>query len=65
MRKQSDVDGGPREAGVRIKEAAVMLAVSTRSVYRLIKRGELPEPRKILGCSVLPLSAVQRLLRGN
>lgn len=65
MRKHSSTDGGSREEGVRIKDAARMLAVSTRSVYRLIKRGQLPEPRKILGCSVLPLSAVQRLLQGN
>lgn len=65
MRKHSAGNDGLREEGVRIKDAARMLAVSPRSVYRLIKRGLLPAPRKILGCSVLPLSAVQRLLQGN
>ena len=56
---------GEFEKGLRISKAAVMLGVSERTVYRLIAEGKLPKPTKIGRCSVLLVSAVQRLLKGG
>jgi excisionase family DNA binding protein len=38
---------------VKINEAAGMLAISTRQVWRLIAAGELPKPLKVGGASRL------------
>ena len=48
--------------GLTINEAGVILGLSRASVYRLIKRGALPRPRKVGGIGVrLDARAVERL----
>ncbi len=45
-----------------LQQVAERLAVSLRSVYRLMAEGELPQPVKVLGCSRIPEGDVVTLI---
>ena len=50
------------QRGLKISEAGQVLGLSRASIYRLIKKGALPRPRKIGGIGVrLDARAVERL----
>jgi excisionase family DNA binding protein len=46
-----------------LREAALMMHICVRTVYRMIDEGELPEVIKVRSRSFLPLSAVNSYLR--
>ncbi|MFA7236276.1 MAG: helix-turn-helix domain-containing protein [Phycisphaeraceae bacterium] len=56
------------EQFIKLKEAADLLGVHIRTLYRLIADGQFPRPLKVRGCSVVPLSAVsayqEKIMRG-
>ena len=51
------------EKMMRLKEVAIRLGVSLRTVYREIQEGRLPQPLKVRACSVIPESALEAYLR--
>jgi excisionase family DNA binding protein len=46
-----------------IQEVAAHLRIHVRTVYRRIDKGDLPEPIKIGSRSLMPVSAVESLLK--
>lgn len=46
------------EKFIKLKEAAELLGIHIRTLYRLIADGQFPRPLKVRGCSVVPVSAV-------
>lgn len=58
----AELPPGIERRGISIATTATVLGVSVPSVYRLIKRGKLPHPRKVGGIgSRMDYAAVQRL----
>ena len=49
---------------VKVREAAAMLAVSPRTVWRMIAEGQLRAVR-LRGCTLLVLAEVSRLSKGG
>ena len=47
---------------VRIPEAAKMLGVSRRTLYRMFDEGQLAGPVKVRGCSGVMLSELNRYM---
>jgi excisionase family DNA binding protein len=48
---------------VSLREAALMMHICVRTVYRMIDEGELPKVVKVRSRSFLPLSAICAYLR--
>jgi excisionase family DNA binding protein len=62
MVKTPDLPPGIERRGISVAAACEVLGLSRPSIYRLIKRGKLPHPRKVGGIgSRLDYAAVQRL----
>lgn len=57
----ADESGAIRQAALRAQDAAAYLGVSTRTVYALLKRGELRFV-KVGGCTVVPVRELDRFL---
>lgn len=51
-----------KERFVRMSEAAKLLGVSKRTVYRLLADGQLTGKVKVRECSALPLSELNRYM---
>jgi excisionase family DNA binding protein len=60
--EENNIDGSVRL--VTVKEAAQLLSVSVRTVWRMIADGELT-PRRFRRCTRLLLAQVLNYLKGN
>lgn len=53
-----------KSLGLKPKEAAALIGVSTTSVYRAMKRGEIPYV-VLSGCKVIPRAALERMFEAS